>query len=157
MDWVREKISETNSAGQLRRVIRYLKAWKDYRESKNSSLKLPAGFILTILVCNHYKESDRDDLALCDTVESIRNELDWNFVCFRPTTPEGEELLGKYNAEKVLHELEVFAGNAQRAIDSDCEEESSKYWRKEFGDRFPLGEKSKKSFKTNVEKPWTLF
>ena len=157
MDWVRERISETNSTGQLRRIIRYLKAWKDYRENKNSNLKLPAGFILTILACNHYKESDRDDLALCDTVESIRNELDWNFVCYRPTTPTGEELLGKYNEEKVLHELEVFVGNAQRAIDSDCEEESSKYWRKVFGNRFPLGDKSKKSFKTKVEEPWTLF
>lgn len=157
MDWVEEKISETNSIGQLRRIIRYLKAWKDYRENKNSSLRLPAGFILTILACTHYKESDRDDLALCDTVEAITNELYWNFVCHRPTTPKGEELLGKYNAEKILLEFEGFARSAQRAIDSDCGEESSKYWRKEFGDRFPLGSKSKKSFRTNVERPWISF
>ena len=157
MDWVKGKISQTNSTGQLRRIIRYLKAWKDYRENKNSSLKLPAGFILTILACNHYQESDRDDLALRDTVESIRDDLSWDFVCYRPTTPEGEELLGKYNSDKVVRELEVFAENAQRAIDSDCEEESSKYWRKVFGDRFSLGVKTKKSFKTNVEKLWTLF
>ena len=157
MDWVKEKISETTFTGQLRRIIRYLKAWKDYRENKNSNLKLPAGFILAILACNHYKESDRDDLALCDTIKSIENELDWNFVCYRPTTPEGEELLGKYNAEKVLHELKVFVENAQKAIDSDCEEESSEYWRKVVGDRFPVGDKGKKSFKTNVERPWISF
>lgn len=156
MYWVEEKISQTNSTGQLRRIIRYLKAWKDYREYKNSSLKLPSGFILTILICNHYKESDRDDLALYDTVKSIRDELNWDFVCYRPTTPKDEELLEKYNEEKVLHELGVFVGNAQKAIDSDCEEESSKYWRKVLGDRFPLGNKSKKSFKTNVERPWIL-
>ena len=156
-DWVDEKISDTNFTGQLRRIIRYLKAWKDYREYKNSSLKLPSGFILTILACNHYKESDRDDLALCDTVESIKDDLNWDFVCYRPTTPKGEELLGKYDSEKVLRELEKFVENAQKAIDSDCEEESSKYWRKVFGDRFPVGDKSKKSFKTNVEEPWTLF
>ena len=157
MGWVKEKISQTNSTGQLRRIIRYLKAWKDYREYKNSSLKLPAGFILTILACNHYKENDRDDLALHDTVESIGNELDWNFVCYRPTTPEGEELLERYNADKVLHELEVFAGDAQKAIDSNCEEEASKYWKKAFGDRFPVGNKSKKSLRTNAEKPWISF
>lgn len=164
-DWVDEKISNANGNGQLRRVIRYLKAWKDFREDKNNSLKLPSGFILTILACNHFSKNDRDDLSLKVTTEAIKRALDASFTCYRPTVPTDEELLADYSKDTVIDELTCFVNNAQKAIDSDCEKEASEFWRKSFGDRFPLG-KGKNSTtdnqKTNPEPartkaspPWT--
>ena len=140
-DWVDSKISTANSNGQLRRLIRYFKAWKDYREDKNSNLKLPSGFILTILACQNFSKDDRDDLALKNTTEAIKNKLFSNFSCYRPTVPKDEDLLNNYSKDTVLRELDKFFSNAQKAINSDCEEKASGLWRKVFGDRFPLGKK----------------
>lgn len=47
-DWVAE-----NTNSQLLRIIRYLKGWRNYRENQNTNLKLPSGFILTILAINN--------------------------------------------------------------------------------------------------------
>lgn len=162
-EWVDEKISNVNSNGQLRRIIRYLKAWKGYREDKNSSLKLPSGFILTILACQNFSKNDRDDLCFKNTVESIKIKLNSGFTCYRPTVPKDEELLSDYSQDTVLKELENLINNAQKASDSDCEKEASEFWRKVFGERFPLGkekdDKPKKSTntqstRTKVSAPW---
>ena len=139
--WVDKKISNVNSNGQLRRVIRYLKAWKDYREDSNSSLRMPSGFILTILACNNFVASDQDDASLRKTLIAIKSKLDFKFECYRPTTPTNEELLGKYSKDSLLDELDKIIINANKVDDSDCEYESSEHWRKSFGHRFPLGKK----------------
>ncbi|MDK2911651.1 MAG: hypothetical protein PWR29_608 [Methanolobus sp.] len=162
-EWVDDNISNANSNGQLRRIIRYLKAWKNYRENQNSSLKLPSGFILTILACKNFSNEARDDLAFKNTVECVKNALDLSFTCYRPTVPTNEDLLDSYSKESILKELGKLVSNAQEAIDSDCEKEASEYWRQAFGDRFPLGkENDKKStqsnshsaIRTKVSPPW---
>ncbi len=165
-DWVDGKISQTDNVGQLRHIIRYLKAWKNYRENQNSSLKLPSGFILTILACNHFSENSRDDLSLKTTVEAIKAELDLSFICYRPTVPTDEELLSDYLKDSVIKELIRLIDYAQKAVDADCEKEASEQWRKVFGDRFPLGKEKDSSTnnqKTKIEParikvsaPWSL-
>jgi hypothetical protein len=164
-NWVDGKISNANSNGQLRRIIRYFKAWKDYREDKNTSLKLPSGFILTILSCQKFSQNNRDDLAFKNTAEAIKTTLNASFTCYRPTVPTNEELLMNYSKDTVLKELGDLINNAQKALDSDCEKEASEYWRNVFGDRFPLGkEKDDNSTKstntqttrTKVSAPWSL-
>jgi hypothetical protein len=143
-DWVDKAISNSGSDGQLRRVIRYLKAWKDHREGKNSSIRLLSGFILTILTCEHFSKNERDDVSLKETIDAIKSRLSLSFACYAPTTLEGENLLEKYSSETIIDELENLAENAKKAIDSDCEKEASEYWRKSFGDRFPLGDDNNK-------------
>lgn len=141
-DWVKNNTSN-NKSGQLKRIIRYLKAWVNYRQHSNSSLRLPSGIIFTILACNHYSENDKDDVALKNTLEAIHRALTSNFSCYRPTVPKDENLLSrkKYDKGAILSELDKFVKSAINAVSSDCEKESSEYWRKCFGDRFPLGEK----------------
>lgn len=162
-NWVSDKISNANSNGQLRRVIRYFKAWKDFREDKNSNLKLPSGFILTILVCRNFSKNDRDDLAFKSTAEGIKAALDSSFTCYRPTEPTNEDLMTEYSQSTILKELRDLINNALRAIDSDYEKESSEFWRKVFGERFPLGkgegddtEKSSSIYPTRIKvsAPW---
>ena len=48
---------------RLEAIVRCLKAWKNYRENNNSSLKLPSGFELTILATNNYVDADNLDEA----------------------------------------------------------------------------------------------
>ena len=74
-----------------------------------------------------------------ETIKSIKTSLNSNFTCYRPTIPTDEDLLTSYSKDTVINELTSFSDNAQKAIDSDCEKESSEFWRKIFGDRFPLG------------------
>lgn len=153
-EWVEDKISTAESNGQLRRIIRYFKAWKDYRENKNSNIKLPSGFILTILACKHFLKNNRDDLSLYNTAESIKSALDLNFTCYRPTVPANEDLLSDYTKDIILKELEDLIRNAKKAIDSDCDAEASKFWRKVFGSRFPLvNKKEDKSTQSNYVQP----
>ena len=163
-DWVKDQMSSSNSNGQLRRVIRYLKAWKNYREHTNSNIKLPSGFILTILACNHFSNDGRDDSSFKRTIESIEQELRISFTCYRPTVPIDEDLLTKYSKDTVLREFRSMVENAQEAFASDCEKKASEFWRKVFGNRFPMGKgtdhtpsNSNNSQPTRVEvnRPWT--
>ena len=73
------------------------------------------------------------------TAEGIKAALDSSFTCYRPTKPIDENLMAEYSQDTILKELGDLINNAQRAIDSDYEKESSEFWRKVFGERFPLG------------------
>ena len=139
-DWVDQNVSDAGRNGQLRRIIRYLKAWKDSREHKNSSLKLPSGFILTILACNNYVGDESDATALKDTVENIKNDLSGFFSCYSPTASEGEDLLAKYDQGTCLKELRTFSKNADDAVDTGSGKQPSECWTKIFGSRFPSGD-----------------
>ena len=162
-DWVKNHISRTNEEGQLRRIIRYLKAWKNYRENANSSLRLPSGFILTILACENFVENDRDDLSLLETSDAINTKLATSFTCYRPTIPTDEELLQKYNKDTTKDAFKKLVEKAQNAVDAKSKKEASECWRKVFGDRFPLGKDEESGnnstnrqspIRTPVSAPW---
>lgn len=133
--WFNEKTKENQ---QLRRIVRYLKAWKDYREYSNSQKKMPSGFILTILAVNNIVYSvDRDDIALKNTLKNIKASLDKKFECKRPTPPTGENLLDGYtNKDYFLNELDKFAISAEQAINGSNPKDACLKWQKHFGDRF---------------------
>ncbi|MCI5165804.1 MAG: hypothetical protein D3903_06840 [Candidatus Electrothrix sp. GM3_4] len=127
---------------QLRRIVRYLKAWKNYRENNNSYLQLPSGFALTILATENFCSSDDDDKAFRDTVQKIKNSLDLSFICLRPTTPRGEDLFANYSETKkndFLTSLDQLITACNKAKDEKNFKKASEYLRKQFGERFPLG------------------
>lgn len=125
---------------QLRRLVRYLKAWCEYiRFEKNK--KMPTGCILTMLAERHYVEDSRDDLALQKLLTSLYNELSQTngFHCYRPTFPENEDLFSTYSETRknnFLNELKSFKDDAERAIASKNQREGCLRWQKHFGDRF---------------------
>lgn len=138
-DWFINKV--ISKGEQLRSLVKYLKAWKDYKEVK---LK---GITITILVAeNFYSYENRDDKALLGTVIKIYNKLYSDFKCKKPVTPY-EDLLAGYSEsakESVLEELLNLKDNLDKAINEDDEEKASEYMIDSFGSRFPKGE-SKKS------------
>lgn len=120
---------------QLKRIVRYLKAWKD-KQDETYSTKMPSGMVLTILATNNYYEDNRDDIALKNTLQSIKDTLDDKFVCYRPTVRTDEDLLSKYNEYHFKDRLSRFLDSAINAVSNDSQKEACKQWQKYLGDRF---------------------
>ncbi len=131
---------------QIERLVRYIKAWKNYRENKISTLNLPSGFSLTILVVNSYAAYDNDDQSFKETIRNMHSELcrPGGFRCLRPTTPAGEDVFQEYSETKrtnFLNALESLLDDLVRADEKDNFLEATEILRNnQFGSRFPLGE-----------------
>ena len=124
---------------QLRRIVRYLKAWCDFRNFNRPDVKMPSGFIMTILATDNLSINERDDVAFKETLEKIKNKLDNKFECKRPTTPKGENLLSDFSdtrREYFLAQLNSFITSASQALEINNHKESCLKWQKHFGDRF---------------------
>jgi hypothetical protein len=131
INWFNQK---ADSHGQLKRLVRYLKAWKDYRKGE-----LPCGLVFCILAAQYAVFDDRDDIALCKTLKNIHSALHQNFACYRPTTPYGENLLDYYsetNKKYFLDRLMGFINSAEKAVDEDIKPaESCQLWQRHFGEK----------------------
>jgi hypothetical protein len=121
---------------QLRRIVRYLKAWADLKKGE-----MPCGIIMSILAANNYSENERDDIALKDTLVNINETLRNNgFTCFRPTPKLGEDLFAKNSPEEKQYfkkALESFIESANFAIGNPNHKESCLKWQRHLGPRFP--------------------
>lgn len=121
---------------QLRRIVRYLKAWGDTKRQE-----MPSGIIMTILAATNFKSDVRDDIAMHDTLVGIQDYLDNNgFTCPRPTTPDGEDLFASYSSEKkdyFARALSAFVSAAGHAIANNNQKESCLKWQRHLGYRFP--------------------
>ena len=154
-DWFNGKVDLKQ---QLRRIVRYLKAWCDYRNTQNSSVKMPSGFIMTILAANNISYNDRDDIAFKETLENIQKEIDKNhggkFECKRPTTPKDENLFEDYSDTKrdyFLSQLDSFITSARQATSGTNPKESCLKWQKHFGDRFSCSTAKDENEQSNVK------
>jgi len=122
---------------QMRRIIKYLKAWCD-----NKREDMPCGLAMTVLSLNHYQENDRDDIALKYVLIEMEKELRWCFRCDMPTTPK-DNLFEDYTDKRrdnFMANLHAFVEDAKAAIDEPNHRKASRLWRKHLGDRFPEGE-----------------
>lgn len=120
---------------QLRRLVRYLKAWGDLRRGE-----MPSGIIMTILAAENFSLDQRDDIALANTLKNMVKKLESEFVCRRPTTPKGEDLFAGYSQTRkdyFMTALKTFSNSAQQAIDSPNQREGCLKWQRHLGDRFP--------------------
>jgi len=130
--WFNNKLDEQK---QLRRIVRYLKAWCDYK-----SLAATTGLILTILAAENYSEAERDDIALLNTLKNIQSKLKFSFACYRPTTPSYEDLLkncSETDKNSFLSALDSFIKSGEQAVTHKNQKDACEKWEKHFGDRFP--------------------
>ncbi|MVT42860.1 hypothetical protein GO495_19855 [Chitinophaga oryziterrae] len=121
---------------QLRRMVRYLKAWGDELRGD-----MPPGIVMTILAAENYFPHEQDDVSLKHTLENIEKFLKANGCsCPRPTTPKGEDLFASYSntrKEYFMDRLATFVNSAKQAIASDNQKEACLKWQKHLGSRFP--------------------
>lgn len=78
---------------QANRIIRYLKAWRDFTKTDFTSIEL------TILVVNNFYGDDRDDIALYHTLKECVKSLNTNRVIKKPVSP-CEDLWENYSKSK---------------------------------------------------------
>lgn len=135
-DWFNEKCSKNKDDGkQLVRLVRYLKAWKDFQ---TGAVNMPSGMIMTVLAGKNYYPKVRDDITLYKMLDEIYFRLWWGFWIEKPTAPENNLVKGisDRKREYFMERLKEFKDDAYTAIHSDSKEEAMKLWRKHFGDRF---------------------
>lgn len=138
-EWFNE---ECRNKQNLKRIVRYLKAWCDYVKSVTDK-KMPTGCILTMLAAEHYvapTEDNREDMQMKDILVKMYNSLsaEDGFHCNRPTTPY-DDLFEGYNSKRksdFLNELKSFKEDAERAINSKNPKDACGKWQKHFGPRF---------------------
>jgi Second Messenger Oligonucleotide or Dinucleotide Synthetase domain len=135
-NWFNDEVKDKGD--QLKRIVRYLKAWKDFKKGSN---KFPSGMVLTILATNHFASgyAKDDDSALIATIQNIYDELDSSFSLKRPVFPK-EELLDDWSddsKESFLTKLSSIVSNGQKALEEDDKTKASEKWIKVFGERFP--------------------
>lgn len=153
---------------QLRRIVRYLKAWADFQSSRRG--KMSNGLILTIMAANHFYATMRDDICFANLLRAIADEVSVVFCVYNPVDA-AEELTSRLTAQQknIFQEIVADAAYAAaEAIKIEDRHEASNIWRKQFGDRFPaVGKKDdvnqKKAITTklaavyaekNPSKPW---
>jgi len=129
---------------QLRRIVRYLKAWADYQSQSRG--KMPSGLILTVLATRNLCPNERDDKALADTVAAISVAVNPLFCVFNPTdnTEELTSRLSDTQKERFQDAISDLASDTSEAVNHISTEKASEVWREQLGDRFPLIEKEKK-------------
>lgn len=141
-DWFLDYVKDTQWYGeQLRRVVKYLKRWKDYT---GNPLK---GIEITILATNNFdKYEGRDDKSLRSTVERIIDSLNLDFRCEKPVSPYEDlfEDASENRKNNIISGLKALRTNLNDAIDEEDEKKASEILRdKVFGTDFPLGKETK--------------
>ena len=140
---------------QTNRIIRYLKAWRDFSKTDFTSIEL------TILVVNNFYGNDRDDVALYQTLEKCVTFLNTNRGIKKPVSPY-EDLWENYSESKkntLIQKLSDLMNDIATAINNQSDNRASIIVREPFGDRFPkLNDKTTtpiKEFSIGA-KPWQL-
>ena len=128
-------LGEVEAKGeQFRRVVRYLKAYRDWRWPSGG----PASILLMAAVAPLFERRDRrDDLALLDVVSALPD-------CLRNgvnnPVDESESLtnrLGKAGIEEAAKAFEDLEQKLRGAIDASNPAQACIWIRNEFGPRFP--------------------
>ena len=140
---------------QIRHLVKYLKAWKDY---KNVDIK---GIALTILVCNNFSlTANRDDISLLETVTNIIDALEDSFHCYKPVTPTDEDLfenISETTKNSILNGFNNLRKKLDDAIhEKSNEKEATDILQKIFGERFPEGEDINKDISEKTIAPIKL-
>ncbi|MBI5205520.1 MAG: hypothetical protein HZA11_11435 [Nitrospirae bacterium] len=156
--WFNSTIKSHGDHGdQLKRIIRYFKAWADFQE-QNSAEKMPSGVTLTVLACNNFEFSaDRDDASLVGTARKILSTLEFSKTIMRPVNPYddlGKDLTLK-QMDNFMQKLKTLRDEGGQAIKETDKSKASKKWIKLLGDRFPNHEpseddKTSKAMKTSA-------
>ncbi|MGE7121585.1 CBASS cGAMP synthase [Peribacillus sp. NPDC046944] len=135
-NWFRDEVQDKSD--QLKRIVRYFKAWKDFKANGDI---FPSGMIFTILAANNYVDGyeEDDDSAFIAVAKEIYETLEESFTLERPVFPN-EELLDDWSDSaktKFMTKLSSLITNGQKALEEENKEKASETWIKIFGDRFP--------------------
>jgi len=158
-DWVADVSDDADESKQYRRLVRYLKKWKDGKFNSDGNA-MPPSIGLTIQARDHFfYEEDNDLVALINIIKAMINEFEMRWcgdslaykqriVIELPVAPF-KDVYYKMSLKQTdeFHEkLETFLEALEAARDETSDHKASKILRKLFGDDFPEVEDVKKSY-----------
>jgi hypothetical protein len=128
-------LSEVDAEGeQFRRVVRYLKAFRDWRWPNGG----PASILLMTAAAPLFEKHERrDDLALLDVVAALPAQLREGVNNPVDEHESLTERLGKAGIEEAAMVFEEFGKALRGAIDAGNPSQACIWMRDEFGSRFP--------------------
>lgn len=131
-DWF---VGEVDAKGeQLRRVVRYLKAYRDWRWSEGG----PSSILLMATAVPLFKsEHGRDDLALLEVVKGIAASLRSGVANPTDAAESLTERLGAEKVEEAALAFETFKSYLQGAVDCADPAQACNWLIERFGNRFP--------------------
>lgn len=152
-NWINDEVK--NKGKQLRRIIRYIKAWSD---NKARSGKLPSGFVLTVLVSNNYEKSERDDSSFAGTIRRIYYQILASTTILNPVDKDENlsDNITESQFENFRERLSTLLSNAGDALKEESKMKACKKWKREFGDRFPKCEDLSEDVATVTSAPAIL-
>lgn len=128
-------LKNTSDKKQLIRIVRYLKAWKDFQQGE---IKMPNGMILTVLAAKNFEPKETDDEALYKILEEVHFLLWWDFSIIKPVQPENN-LVATFSVrrkEYFMSKLKEFRDDAKKALQVESKQVATKLWQKHLGQRF---------------------
>ena len=141
-DWFlsanKDQSPDTENGGQLRRIVRLLKAFARSRPSWQD--RVATGFMITKLVVERYRaNADYEDKALHNTMVAIRDRLEWDLEIEHPVVES--EMLTKgpddSRTKFLLEKLDWAIGKLAVLLDSGCtREQALKAWDQVFNTTF---------------------
>ena len=141
-DWFlaanKDQSPDTENGGQLRRVVRLLKAFARSRTSWQD--RIATGFMITKLVVEKYRaDATYEDKALYNTMVAIRDRLNFDLEIEHPTV-EGEMLTKGPSDSRtrfLLERLDWAIDKLALLLDWDCtREQALKKWDQVFNTTF---------------------
>jgi hypothetical protein len=132
--------ARVDAGDQLRRLVRYAKAWKDFK--RNHLPSAVKGLMLTILVAETFSTSHRDDLALASSIDRANSRMKASLVVKKPVAPFenlADGWAGKWRTD-FLEQLQQFRDLSADATAEKDRAKAAKIWQKLLGERFPDAE-----------------
>jgi hypothetical protein len=127
--------ANTYDQDQLKRLVKYLKTWKDHTPEYP---KMPSGMILTVLAAKNFKPGKRDDVSFIETVKNFFNLLEWRFSIEKPVEPFNNLAKGMTDNEidNFMERMEKLLELGEKAIATTNYQTSKAIWARGFGERF---------------------
>jgi len=134
-DWFKKAVD--THGDQLRRMVRYFKAWADYN-SKDGVL--PSGLVLSVLLVEKFVQHERDDVCFGSLASALYSRMLSNQCVYNPAdTVEREDFCARYDnvqKQRFIDALRRLKNAAADALTDESKKASCKKWRGEFGDRW---------------------
>lgn len=138
---------------QTNRIVRYLKAWRDYNDYDFASIEL------TILAVENHVQDEDDGMSLKYTVEKIYSYLNVYRRVDKPVAPY-ENLWNEKNVDSLIKQIGQLKEDLNTAYNSLSKHRASLILIEQFGDRFPSSKDDVKQDNTREynwsPKPWGI-
>ncbi len=166
-EYILNRLSSSEN-GQLRRIVRFIKKWKQESYTKTDTTeKKPPNIGLTLFVVDLCVESNSDLVSLKNLFQSILNQftiqkdIDGNVIKASirkqlPVLPYSNVFVKFDNSENhgivFYNKLNNALTNLQNACDCDNEHDAAYYVSKVLGNDFEIPEKDVEKYETKVQR-----